>query len=165
MLRVIQSTIALLCVVTIPLHANLGEDVAACVKRYGKPIGYSEASDKMPFWHGRFRGWPLHADRVFNQRQGSGCSRIQVGQKRFHGWRVKDDHGGRRRWVSLDADAQRRSGLRQVDPEGQSYRAPRQRKTHADLYVGRNGKSGPPRNDRRQRGEVRPFRIACVRAR
>lgn len=34
---------------TIPLRANLGETVAQCVARYGKPIGYTEASAKLPF--------------------------------------------------------------------------------------------------------------------
>ena len=34
---------------TIPLRANLGETVAQCVARYGKPIGYSEANPHFPF--------------------------------------------------------------------------------------------------------------------
>lgn len=34
---------------TLPLRANIGDSVAQCVKRYGKPIGYSEASPKTPF--------------------------------------------------------------------------------------------------------------------
>jgi hypothetical protein len=42
---------ALLCflLLTIPVRANLGDTVDACVKRYGKPIGFSEASAKSPF--------------------------------------------------------------------------------------------------------------------
>lgn len=35
--------------VTGPLHAKLGDTVEQCVKRYGKPVGYSEASLKSPF--------------------------------------------------------------------------------------------------------------------
>ncbi len=34
---------------SIPLRANLGETVEQCVKRYGKPIGFSEANPKVPF--------------------------------------------------------------------------------------------------------------------
>jgi hypothetical protein len=44
-----RSAIILLFLLTIPLRANLGETVEQCVKRYGKPIGYSEASAKSPF--------------------------------------------------------------------------------------------------------------------
>jgi hypothetical protein len=33
---------------TIPVRANLGETVEQCVKRYGKPVGFSEASSKFP---------------------------------------------------------------------------------------------------------------------
>src|SRR5476651_2293424 len=46
MLRFILIFFSLL---TIPLRANLGETVAQCVARYGKPIGYSEAGSKSPF--------------------------------------------------------------------------------------------------------------------
>ncbi len=39
-----------LCLVAmIPLRATIGDSVAQCVKRYGKPIGYSEASPNNPF--------------------------------------------------------------------------------------------------------------------
>jgi hypothetical protein len=41
--------IILFSLLTIPLRANLGETVEQCVTRYGKPIGYSEASAKSPF--------------------------------------------------------------------------------------------------------------------
>jgi hypothetical protein len=44
-----RSAIILFSLLTIPLRANLGETVAQCVARYGKPIGYSEASTKNPF--------------------------------------------------------------------------------------------------------------------
>jgi hypothetical protein len=33
----------------LPLRANLGDTVAQCVKRYGKPVGFSEASPTNPF--------------------------------------------------------------------------------------------------------------------
>jgi hypothetical protein len=36
-------------VLSIPLRANLGDSVEQCVKRYGKPIGFSEANAKAPF--------------------------------------------------------------------------------------------------------------------
>jgi hypothetical protein len=49
-MRIIRPAILLLLVVlTIPLRANIGETVAECAKRYGRPIGYSEASAKSPF--------------------------------------------------------------------------------------------------------------------
>jgi hypothetical protein len=47
--RFFQSTIILFCLLTLPLRANLGETVEQCVKRYGAPVGYSEANPKFPF--------------------------------------------------------------------------------------------------------------------
>jgi hypothetical protein len=44
-----RSAIILFSLLTIPLRANLGETVAQCVARYGKPVGFSEASPKFPF--------------------------------------------------------------------------------------------------------------------
>jgi hypothetical protein len=44
-----RSALILFVLLTIPLRANLGETVEQCVKRYGKPIGYSEANSKTPF--------------------------------------------------------------------------------------------------------------------
>jgi hypothetical protein len=44
-----RSAIIFLCLLTLPLHANMGETVAQCVARYGKPVGYSEASATNPF--------------------------------------------------------------------------------------------------------------------
>ena len=41
--------VILLVLLTLPLRANLGESVEQCVKRYGKPTGYSEPSPKLPF--------------------------------------------------------------------------------------------------------------------
>ncbi len=41
--------VVLLVLVALPLRANLGESVEQCVKRYGKPTGYSEPSPKQPF--------------------------------------------------------------------------------------------------------------------
>jgi hypothetical protein len=45
----LRSTIILFSLFTLPVRANLGETVAQCVARYGKPVGYSEASNKSPF--------------------------------------------------------------------------------------------------------------------
>ncbi len=39
----------LMCLLTLPLRANLGETVAQCVGRYGKPVGFTEANAKLPF--------------------------------------------------------------------------------------------------------------------
>jgi hypothetical protein len=44
-----RSAIIFFTLLIIPLHANLGETVEQCVKRYGKPLGYSEAGAKSPF--------------------------------------------------------------------------------------------------------------------
>jgi hypothetical protein len=44
-----RSVIVLLCLLTMPLRANMGETVAQCVARYGKPVGFSEASATNPF--------------------------------------------------------------------------------------------------------------------
>lgn len=33
----------------LPSHANLGETIAQCVARYGKPVNFTEASAKTPF--------------------------------------------------------------------------------------------------------------------
>jgi hypothetical protein len=45
----LRAAIFLFCLLTIPLRANLGETVAQCVARYGKPVGYSEAHAQFPF--------------------------------------------------------------------------------------------------------------------
>jgi hypothetical protein len=45
----LRSAIVLLCLVTIPLRANIGETVPQCVARYGKPVGYSEPNASNPF--------------------------------------------------------------------------------------------------------------------
>ncbi len=49
MLRPFQFAIIFFSILSIPLHANLGETVQQCVARYGRPIGFSEASAKVPF--------------------------------------------------------------------------------------------------------------------
>ena len=49
MLRLSQSAIILFSLLTIPVRANLGETVEQCVARYGRPVGFSEASAKFPF--------------------------------------------------------------------------------------------------------------------
>ena len=45
----LRYTILLFCLLTIPSRANLGETVAQCVARYGKPGSFTEASAKAPF--------------------------------------------------------------------------------------------------------------------
>ncbi len=49
MLIMFRWVIILFVLLSIPLRANLGETVEQCVKRYGKPIGFSEAGPKAPF--------------------------------------------------------------------------------------------------------------------
>ena len=49
MLRLFRSALVLFTLLTVPLRANLGETVKECVTRYGTPVGYSEASAKVPF--------------------------------------------------------------------------------------------------------------------
>jgi hypothetical protein len=44
-----RSVLFLLILLTLPARANLGETVAQCVTRYGKPNNYSEAGAKNPF--------------------------------------------------------------------------------------------------------------------
>ncbi len=46
MLRLVA---VLLILLALPLRANLGESLADCVKRYGKPLAFTEASSKTPF--------------------------------------------------------------------------------------------------------------------
>ena len=41
--------ILLFSLLLLPARANLGETVAQCVARYGRPVGYSEANSKSPF--------------------------------------------------------------------------------------------------------------------
>jgi len=44
-----RRALILFVLLSLPLRANLGESVEQCVKRYGKPAGFSEASPKIPF--------------------------------------------------------------------------------------------------------------------
>jgi hypothetical protein len=41
--------IAVLLALALPARANLGDTIDQCIKRYGRPVGYSEASGKIPF--------------------------------------------------------------------------------------------------------------------
>jgi len=41
--------IVFFALLTMPLRANLGDTVAECVARYGKPIGFTEANAQFPF--------------------------------------------------------------------------------------------------------------------
>jgi len=45
----LRFAIVFFILLTIPLRANLGDTVAQCVARYGKPIGFTEANAKFPF--------------------------------------------------------------------------------------------------------------------
>jgi len=45
----LRTAIVFFALLTIPLRANLGETVEQCVKRYGKPVGFTEAGAKSPF--------------------------------------------------------------------------------------------------------------------
>ena len=45
----LRSAILFFSLLTIPVRANLGETVAQCVARYGRPIGFSEAGKNTPF--------------------------------------------------------------------------------------------------------------------
>jgi hypothetical protein len=45
----LRSAILFFSLLTLPVHANLGETVAQCVARYGRPVGFSEANAKFPF--------------------------------------------------------------------------------------------------------------------
>jgi hypothetical protein len=45
----IRRAVVLLLLLALPVRANLGDAVADCVKRYGKPVAISEASWKSPF--------------------------------------------------------------------------------------------------------------------
>jgi len=45
----LRAAIILFTLLTLPLRANLGETVAQCVARYGRPVGFSEANPKFPF--------------------------------------------------------------------------------------------------------------------
>jgi hypothetical protein len=58
MLRNLLFTTILFCLMKAPLRANLGETVEQCVKRYGKPVGFSEANTKTPFGTVAFAAGP-----------------------------------------------------------------------------------------------------------
>lgn len=45
----LRYALVFLILLTLPLRANLGETVDQCVKRYGKPLGFSEANARTPF--------------------------------------------------------------------------------------------------------------------
>ena len=46
---IFRFAIVLLSLTLLPARANLGESVAQCVARYGRPVGYSEATAHSPF--------------------------------------------------------------------------------------------------------------------
>ena len=45
----LRFAIVLFSLLALPARANLGETVEQCVIRYGRPVGFSEASPKFPF--------------------------------------------------------------------------------------------------------------------
>ena len=63
---------------TIPLRANLGETVEQCVKRYGKPVGFSEASPQFPFGTVVFQatGYTLVVFLINNKEVGARVSKV-----------------------------------------------------------------------------------------
>ncbi len=44
-----RNSLLLVILLTLPCRANLGDSVAQCVARYGKPVHFTEATDKVPF--------------------------------------------------------------------------------------------------------------------
>jgi hypothetical protein len=45
----LRYAVVFLVLLTLPVRANLGDTVEQCVKRYGKPVGYTEAVPPSPF--------------------------------------------------------------------------------------------------------------------
>jgi hypothetical protein len=74
----LRSAIILLCLLTVPLRANLGETVGQCMARYGKPVGYSEASAKSPFGTVAFTatGYTLIVFLINNKEVGARVSKL-----------------------------------------------------------------------------------------
>src|SRR5580658_5343156 len=74
----LRSAIIFFSLLTIPLRANLCETVAQCVTRYGKPIGYSEASAKSPFGTVAFSatGYTLIIFLINNKEVGARVSKV-----------------------------------------------------------------------------------------
>jgi len=74
----LRSAIILFSLLTIPLRANLGETTEQCVARYGKPIGYSEASAKSPFGTVAFTatGYTLIIFLIKNKEVGARVSKL-----------------------------------------------------------------------------------------
>jgi hypothetical protein len=70
--------IIFLSLLTIPSRANLGETVEQCVKRYGKPIGFSEANSKFPFGTVAFQatGYTLVVFLLNNTEVGARVSKV-----------------------------------------------------------------------------------------
>lgn len=74
----LRSTIIFFSLLTIPLRANLGDTVEQCVARYGKPVGYSEASAKSPFGTLVFTatGYTLIVFLINNKEVGARVSKV-----------------------------------------------------------------------------------------
>jgi len=73
----LRSVIIFFTLLTIPLRANLGDTVEQCVKRYGRPVGLSEASAKTPFGTLAFAaaGYTLIVFLVNNKEVGARVSK------------------------------------------------------------------------------------------
>jgi hypothetical protein len=74
----LRSAIIFFTLLTIPLRANLGESVQQCVKRYGKPIGFSEVGSKSPFGTLVFTatGYTLMVFLINNKEVGARVSKV-----------------------------------------------------------------------------------------
>jgi len=74
----LRSAIIFFTLLTIPLRANLGEMVEQCVKRYGIPIGFSEANAKSPFGTVAFTatGYTLLLFVLNNKEVGARVSKV-----------------------------------------------------------------------------------------
>ena len=74
----LRTAIIFFSLLIIPLRANLGETVEQCVVRYGKPIGFSEASAKSPFGTLVFTatGYTLIIFLIHNKEVGARVSKV-----------------------------------------------------------------------------------------
>lgn len=74
----LRTAIILFSLLILPLRANLGDTVAQCVVRYGKPIGFSEASAKSPFGTLAFTatGYTLIVFLLNNKEVGARVSKV-----------------------------------------------------------------------------------------
>jgi hypothetical protein len=76
--RPFQYTVFFLVFLALPLRANLGDTVAQCVARYGKPLSFSEPGGKSPFGTLIFEatGYALIVFLLNNVEVGARVSRV-----------------------------------------------------------------------------------------